>query len=115
METNIKRHFAFDKTPAPASNWKNSSEESRRARVLNALSKNKFYENLEVVSAPKDGRVVVRTLQNIPSSKRGLFYLGLESFLKKDVDEGITIWCEPLGDKSKLRNLRGVSFENQES
>jgi hypothetical protein len=30
--------------------------------------------------------------------------------LKSAVDRGITVWCEPVGDKSKLRQLRGVKI-----
>ena len=25
-------------------------------------------------------------------------------------DLGLTIWCEPVGDKSKLRKLRGIEI-----
>ena len=35
----------------------------------------------------------------------------LEQKLKSNIDVGITIWCEPVGDKSKLRNLRGIKFK----
>ena len=35
--------------------------------------------------------------------------LELEEKLKL-IDKGITIWCEPVGDKSKLRKLRGVEI-----
>jgi hypothetical protein len=29
----------------------------------------------------------------------------------KNIDKGLTIWLEPVGDKSKLRNLRGIVFK----
>ena len=32
--------------------------------------------------------------------------------LKRKVDNSITVWLEPVGDKSKLRNLRGITFKN---
>ena len=41
--------------------------------------------------------------------------LELEEKLKNELDEGITIWLEPVGDKSKLRNLRGINIDNKES
>ena len=31
--------------------------------------------------------------------------------MKADIDEGITLWLEPVGDKSKLRNLRGIELK----
>ena len=47
----------------------------------------------------------------MPANERGLFLLELEEKLKLAVDQGITVWCEPVGDKSKLRNLRGVEIK----
>ena len=46
----------------------------------------------------------------IPASERGVLLLELEKSLKLKIDEGITIWLEPVGDKSKLRQLRGIKF-----
>ena len=37
--------------------------------------------------------------------------LDLEEKLKNEIDLGITVWCEPVGDKSKLRNLRGIKIK----
>ena len=36
----------------------------------------------------------------------------MEGLLKSKIDQGITIWLEPVGDKSKLRNLRGITFKS---
>ena len=36
--------------------------------------------------------------------------LELEEKLKSVLDKGISLWLEPVGDKSKLRNLRGIKF-----
>ena len=36
--------------------------------------------------------------------------LELEERLKSKIDKGITVWCEPIGDKSKLRKLRGIKI-----
>ena len=27
------------------------------------------------------------------------------------IDAGLTVWLEPVGDRSKLRNLRGINFK----
>ena len=32
--------------------------------------------------------------------------LDLEEKIKTEIDRGLSIWCEPVGDKSKLRQLR---------
>ena len=42
---------------------------------------------------------------------RGTKLLDLEELLKENVDLGITIWLEPLGDKNSLRNLRGIEVK----
>jgi hypothetical protein len=55
--------------------------------------------------------VTLRIEENIPANERGLFLITLEEKLKKLVDIGLTIWLEPVGDKSKLRNLRGVQIK----
>ena len=42
------------------------------------------------------------------ASERGTLLLNLEAILKKEIDDGISIWHIPLGDKNSLRNLRGI-------
>ena len=37
--------------------------------------------------------------------------LELESYLKENIDKGLTVWLEPVGDRSKLRNLRGIKIK----
>ena len=48
----------------------------------------------------------------IKASERGILLLDLEQLLKNKIDQGITIWLEPVGDKSKLRNLRGIKIKS---
>ena len=38
--------------------------------------------------------------------------LDLEERLKKKIDLALTVWLEPVGDKSKLRNLRGITMKS---
>ena len=71
-----------------------------------------FYEkDFEVIKAPDNGQIVLKIEQIIPVNERGLLLLELEEILKSVVDKGITVWCEPVGDKSKLRKLRGVEIK----
>ena len=49
-------------------------------------------------------------LKFLPSNIRGILLLDLEDRIKKNIDKGLTVWLEPVGDKSKLRNLRGIKF-----
>ena len=57
-----------------------------------------------------DGQIILRVQKSIPSNIRGILLLDLEDRIKKNIDKGLTVWLEPVGDKSKLRNLRGIKF-----
>ena len=109
-ESKKMKHFADEDTPSPGAAWRNLSEEQRRQSVSVVLYKYDYYKDQEIQAASEDGRIVLRTERIIPANERGLFYLKLEAILKQKIDAGISVWCEPVGDKSKLRALRGVSF-----
>ena len=56
------------------------------------------YSMIEVQDAFDNGHVVLRIEETIPANIPGLFLLELEDVLE-ELDEGITIWLEPVGDK----------------
>jgi len=51
--------------------------------------------------------------RSISASIRGTMLLDLEQVLKNSIDKGITVWLVPVGDKSKLRNLRGIQIKTE--
>ena len=104
------KNFSNQETPKPSEKWKNLSEDSRIEIIAEELKKNKLYKDFEVISAPENGKIVLKIEKAIPSNVRGLMLLELEAKLKSAIDEGISVWLEPVGDKSKLRNLRGIKF-----
>lgn len=104
------KNFSSSKTPLTSLKWKNLTMSNRKELISKELKKNKFYEDIEVVDTPDDGQVVIKISKTISASERGLFLLNIEMKLKSEIDEGITIWLEPVGDKSKLRQMRGVKF-----
>ncbi|MDC1169948.1 hypothetical protein OAT35_01090 [Candidatus Pelagibacter sp.] len=108
------KNYAFEKTPKTGEYWKNLSNDERIASVKNELKKDEKLNNFEVYKVSADGQIVLKVNSTIPSSKRGNILLDLEEQLKKNIDNGLTIWFEPVGDKSKLRNLRGIKI-NQEN
>tara|TARA_B100000427_G_scaffold319562_1_gene317929 strand:- start:60 stop:389 length:330 start_codon:yes stop_codon:yes gene_type:complete len=108
----MKKNFSNVKTPTTSDDWKNKSEESRIKSITQELQKNNLYKDFKVLKAPDNGQIVLKIEHTIPANQRGLLLLELEETLKL-VDKGITIWCEPVGDKSKLRNLRGVEINTQ--
>ncbi|WP_156302385.1 hypothetical protein [Methylogaea oryzae] len=52
--------------------------------------------------------MIVGLLQPLSAGERGTLLLDLEAFLKETVEPSLAVWLEPLGDRSSLRNLRGM-------
>jgi Tfp pilus assembly protein PilZ len=107
----MKKNFSNSITPTTGQDWKKQSEESRIKLLSKQLKKNILYEGFDVVKAPDNGQIVLKIKRIIPANERGILLLDLEEMLKSVVDRGITVWCEPVGDKSKLRQLRGVKIK----
>ena len=105
----MKKNFASAVTPTTSKDWVVKSEKDRIEMILKELKKNILYKDFEVAKAPDNGQIVLRIEKIIPANVRGLLLLELEEKLKL-IDNGITLWCEPVGDKSKLRKLRGVEI-----
>ena len=105
----MKKNFTSVATPTTSKDWVVKSEKDRVEMISKELKKNILYKDFEVVKAPDNGQIVLRIEKIIPANVRGLLLLELEEKLKL-IDNGITIWCEPVGDKSKLRKLRGVEI-----
>lgn len=66
---------------------------------------------LIIVAAKLDGQVIARLLKPVPADKRGTLLLDIEAFLKESIDPGLVVWLESLGDRSSLRNLRGIEVK----
>jgi hypothetical protein len=75
------------------------------------LKKNEKTKEFEIFKINEDGQIILKIRNPIKSNLRGIILLDLEEQLKKNIDQGLTVWLEPIGDKSKLRNLRGVKFQ----
>jgi len=106
----MKRNFSNLTTPITSQDWKRESEENRIKSVTKELKKNILYKDFEAIKAPDNGQIVLKIERIIPANERGLLLLELEGMLKSFIDKGITVWCEPVGDKSKLRQLRGIKI-----
>ena len=106
------KNYVLAKTPSTSQFWKNLSNEKRVDLINKELKKNKNLSAFEVFKTPDNGQIVFKVQKTIPSNKRGLLLLDLEDQLKANVDKGLTVWFEPVGDKSKLRNLRGIKFQH---
>lgn len=107
----INKEYSLAKTPTTSNEWKNKSDIDR-IKLIEGFLRNKRAEiECEVIKADEDGQIILKIEKNIPANSRGVLLLKLEEDLKKFFDEGITLWLEPVGDKSKLRNLRGITIK----
>ena len=107
----INKYNSLAESPKATLKWKKKSEKERIKLINDKLITNPLYETFEVVKADENAQVILRIEKSIPASKRGVMLLELEEMLKNLIDKSITIWLEPIGDKSKLRNLRGIKFK----
>lgn len=101
-------------TPTPGDPWRNRSGAERQALVKDALNGLPAIPGgvLDVVETKEDGQVILRLLEPVSADKRGTLLLDVEAYLKETIDEALVVWLEPLGDKSSLRNLRGIEVKS---
>jgi len=110
MNNHIKENACAD-TVKTGESWKRISEYDRKDLVRKQLQLYKGAESFKVIKADDNGQIIISIQRNIPANERGLYLLELEQTLKNNLDQGLHLWCEPVGDKSKLRKLRGVKIK----
>jgi hypothetical protein len=100
--------FASTPTDAISASWITKSKEQRVKELVAATIGTRFEEFVTPTRALDNGQVYISLNTPVNSSDRGQLLLDLEIHYKENVELGINIWCEPLGDKNSLRNLRGI-------
>ena len=108
----IKKSLSLEKTPTTSDQWRKRSDFERIELIRDYLKSSEKKIDIEVVRADSDGQIIFKIEKPIPANQRGMMLLDFEEELKKDIDHGITVWLEPVGDKSKLRNLRGIKIKD---
>ncbi len=104
--------YATADTLVPLQSWVERGDDDRLSLVRAAVDNlAQFGEVVEIVAAARDGQIIIRFLKPLPPDRRGTLLLDLEDHLKSEVDIGLTVWLEPLGDKNSLRNLRGIKVK----
>jgi hypothetical protein len=98
-------------TPVVKDLWKLMDSAQRKSAIIEVIQ-SKECQVCELVSLKNDGQVIIRFTEPVAVSKRGLLLLDLEAALKSEIDQGITVWVEALGDKNSLRNLRGIEVKS---
>lgn len=102
------------KTPTPESAWVDLSDDERAALVTKVLGARyaDALELLKLVETKADGQVIFQLPGELSADKRGGLLLDVEDVLKDGIDAGLTVWLSPLGDKNKLRKLRGIEVKS---
>lgn len=91
--------------------WKNLNKKQRIEKIQSVINSIEKYKIINIQEVYNNGQIIFRIEESIPANERGLFLLEFEEELKKEIDQGLTVWLEPVGDKSKLRQLRGVEVK----
>ena len=99
----------WERIPTP-SYWVVGSETERLLGVTKCLE----WEDadVKVIRVTDDATVVLELQQELTAKDRGTFLLDIEAALKRDVDEAITVYLQPKGDRNALRRLRGIEVKN---
>lgn len=106
------QNFADEATPLPGSGWISLNDSLRLEAVVTQLQNKTVFSGITPTRTFTTGQVYVALNEPIGSSLRGGLLLDLEEHLKNTIDPAINIWCEPLGDKNSLRNLRGIEIKS---
>ncbi len=109
----IDLSYANENSPVPANNWLDTLEGGRISQIKVSLDKfdREWSNKFSVVSARDNGFVIFEFKDTIPVQIRGMYFLNIEHHLNIEIDKSITIWIAPVGDKSSLRNLRGIEVK----
>ena len=108
MSDGIDVSFSDVSSPVPGDDWVSLTIGERIDLINKSIQNFSLNADIDVVEANKGGQVSVIINDTLSADERGPLLLDLEEFLKLNVDNGITVWHAPIGDKSSLRNLRGI-------
>jgi hypothetical protein len=106
----LNSHFDVD-TPTPEKSWLELKDSHRISLINDVIARLNNSNKITCTRALSSGEVYLKILESIPVSERLDYFLDLELELKKLIDDAIFVSCEPLGDKSSLRNLRGIQVK----
>ena len=109
MSSGIDVSFSDVSSPVPGDDWSSLTRGERIDLIKKSIQNFALSVDIDiVVEANKGGQISVIINDKLSADERGPLLLGIEEFLKLNVDNGITVWHVPIGDKSSLRKLRGI-------
>ena len=92
--------FAMRDSSSTSSRWQDMTNEERVGELRECLVRGSWRERIQVREGSANGQVSVVIDPPLSAADRGTLLLDLEELLKLEVDQGMTVWCEPLGDKN---------------
>ena len=99
-------------TPITQTTWKLMPDMERIKLINKHIRKKQDYVSISIKKTTESGQVLVTLDGKFSASQRGVYLLDFERYLKDNVDQGINVWCETIGDKNSLRNLRGIQIKS---
>ena len=108
MSEGIDLKYSYSITPGTSQDWVNMDKNNRIQLLKESINFFAPEVDISVIDANENGQVSIIINSSIKVNDRGAFLLNLEENLKNTIDVGINIWHEAIGDKSSLRNLRGI-------
>ena len=107
------RARALEQTPTCTSKWISLSTNDRLALIQKVIDENSLYsDTIILVDIAENGFVTIDFKRVVVPNERGGLLLDFEQKLKQLVEIGLTVWLKPIGDRSSLRNLRGIEVKN---
>ena len=103
-------NFVDVDSPGVSNFWRNLEPDERLKSVIEVRDSDTRFSPIQISRVLANGEIFVNLVEAIPANIRGSLLLDFEVQLKSRIDIGIVVWCEPLGDKSTLRNLRGIQI-----
>ena len=108
MNKGVNLSYANVDSPSTGISWINMTKDKRVSLLEASIQLFSPKVDINVIDANENGQVSILINYSIEINDRGEFLLNLEEHLKITIDNGINIWHEAIGDKSSLRNLRGI-------
>ena len=99
-------------TPVTQTTWKLMPDIERIKLLNKQMVKKQDYMSISINKTTESGQVLVQLDGKFSASERGVYLLDFERYLKDNIDQGINVWCETIGDKNSLRNLRGIQIKS---
>jgi hypothetical protein len=108
MNKGINLSYSNVDSPSTGISWVNMTKDKRILLLERSIKLFSPEVDINVIDAHENGQVSIIINSLIKINDRGAFLLNLEENLKSTIDVGINVWHEAIGDKSSLRNLRGI-------